>query len=231
MSARIIVTSALPYANGPIHFGHVVGAYLPADIYVRYRKMCGDDVHFICGTDEYGVAITLKAEQAGQSYEEYVDRWHEVIHRMLGTVDIEFDLFSGTAAHRNPHHAELSQQFFRDLKNNGYLEQRSEDQFYSESLQRFLPDRYVEGTCYICGHEQARGDECPSCSNWLDAKKLKNPRSTVGGSKPVLKATRHWYLQLDKIRDEWLSEWFRGKHDDWKINVRHFVTGSLAEPA
>jgi len=229
MSKRIIVTSALPYANGPIHFGHVVGAYLPADIYVRYRRMCGDDVHYVCGSDEHGVAITLKAEQAGKPYADYVDQWYDVITQTLAAVGIEFDLFSGTAAHRNPHHVELSQQFFSDLKSNGYLERRTEDQFFSESLQRFLPDRYVEGTCYLCGHVQARGDECPSCGSWLDAKKLKDPKSSLDGSTPVLKATSHWYLQLDKLRDEWLQDWFTGKSDEWKVNVRHFVKGALKD--
>jgi methionyl-tRNA synthetase len=229
MPEKLIVTSALPYANGPIHFGHVVGAYLPADIYVRYRRMCGDEVHYVCGSDEHGVAITLKAEQAGKSYEEYVDHWYGEITRILNDVGIEFDLFSGTSAHRNPHHVELAQTFFRDLHANGYLKKRSEEQFYSEQMQRFLPDRYVEGTCYLCDHEGARGDECPSCGSWLDAKKLKNPRSTLDGSPPVLKSTSHWYLQLDKIRDEWLEDWFQSKQDEWKINVRHFVKSALKD--
>ncbi len=224
---KLVVTSALPYANGPIHFGHVVGAYLPADIYVRFRRMCGDDVHFICGSDEHGVAITLKAEQAGKSYEEYVDHWHGEIKRILTDVDIQFDIFSGTAKHRNPFHEELAQGFFTDLKENGFLEAKEEEQFYSNKLQRFLPDRYVEGTCYKCGHENARGDECPSCGSWLDAKQLKDPRSTLDGSKPELRKTKHWYLQLDKIRDEWLQEWFESKTDDWKPNVRHFVKEAL----
>ena len=229
MPERIIVTSALPYANGPIHFGHVVGAYLPADIYVRYRRLCGDDVHYICGADEYGVAITLKAEQAGQTYEEYVDRWHDEIKRTLTDVGIEFDLFSGTAAHRNPHHVALSQEFFTDLKNNGYLSRKTEKQFFSESLGRFLPDRYIEGTCYICGHDQARGDECPNCGSWLDARKLIEPRNSLDGSAPILRDTSHWYLQLDKIRDEWLGKWFQDKNDDWKVNVRRFVESALKD--
>jgi methionyl-tRNA synthetase len=227
MGDRIIVTSALPYANGPIHFGHVVGAYLPADIYVRFRRMCGDEVHFVCGADEHGVAITLRAEQAGERYEAYVDRWHAEIERTLAGMGIEFDVFSGTAHHRNPFHRPLSQEFFVQLRANGYVRERTEEQFFSEALQRFLPDRYVEGTCYKCGHEQARGDECPKCGSWLDAKKLGNPRSTLDGSAPVLKHTRHWYLDLAKIREEWLRDWFLGKAQDWKPNVRHFVEGAL----
>ncbi|MCA8954945.1 MAG: methionine--tRNA ligase, partial [Planctomycetes bacterium] len=227
MTEKIIVTSALPYANGPIHFGHIVGAYLPADIFVRYQRMRGEDVHFVCGTDEHGVAITLKAEQAGQSYPDYVDHWHREIGRILDSIGIEFDLFSGTAAHHNPFHAELAQGFFLDLMRNGYLEQRTEEQFYSATLGRFLPDRYVEGTCYKCNSPNARGDECPSCGSWLDAKQLIDPRSTLDGSTPVLRETRHWYLKLDQIRDEWLAEWFTAKTAEWKVNVRHFVASAL----
>ncbi|MBK8978670.1 MAG: methionine--tRNA ligase [Planctomycetes bacterium] len=229
MSERVLVTSALPYANGPIHFGHIVGAYLPADVYVRFRRMLGDDVHYVCGTDEHGVAITLKAEQAGQSYESYVDHWHAVIRDSLARLGIEFDCFTGTAHHRNPYHRELAQQFFLDLQANGYLAERTEEQFYSERSQRFLPDRYVEGTCYHCGHEKARGDECPSCGRFLDARRLKDPRSTIDGSVPVLKATTHWYLDLARARDEWLRAWFESKGADWKPNVRNFVLGDLDE--
>src|SRR5690606_21300772 len=130
----------------------------PADIYVRYRRMCGDSVHFVCGADEHGVAITLKAEKANLTYEEYVDHWHREIQRTLEGVNIGFDLFSGTAAHRNPHHAALAQQFFVDLKRNGYLEQRSAGEFCSEALDRFPPGRYIEGTCHTCSAERGRGD-------------------------------------------------------------------------
>ncbi|MEM7201615.1 MAG: methionine--tRNA ligase [Planctomycetota bacterium] len=229
MPENLIVTSALPYANGPIHFGHIVGAYLPADIYVRFRRMCGDRVHFVCGTDEHGVAITLKAEQAGESYEAYVDRWHEEISRTLDAVDIEFDAFTGTGHHRNPYHRALSQEFFANLVSNGYVLERTEEQFYSPTLQRFLPDRYVEGTCYKCGFDPARGDECPHCGSWLDAKKLQNPRSTLDGQPPELRPSRHWYLDLAKIRDGWLQEWFEAKRTDWKPNVRNFVEGALGD--
>lgn len=229
MSKRVLVTSALPYANGPIHFGHIVGAYLPADIYVRYRRMLGDDVHFVCGTDEHGVAITLKAEQQGEDYAAYVDRWHAVIANSLANLGIEFDVFTGTANHRNPYHRELAQQFFRDLSENGYLFERSDEQFYSPATQRFLPDRYVQGTCYLCGYEKARGDECPNCGKYLEAKQLKSPTSTLDGSTPVLKQTKHWYLDLAKIRDEWLGEWFEAKQGSWKPNVENFVRSDLKE--
>jgi methionyl-tRNA synthetase len=229
MAEQIIVTSALPYANGPIHFGHIVGAYLPADIYVRFRRMLGDAVHFVCGTDEHGVAITLKAEQQGVPYEDYVDRWHAEIQDTLRGIGIEFDVFSGTAHHRNPHHQALAQQFFLDLRANGYLLERTEAQFFSEAQQRFLPDRYVEGTCYLCGYEKARGDECPSCGKYLDAKLLKDPRSSLDGTTPVLRDSRHWYLDLARARDEWLRAWFEGKHGTWKPNVENFVLSDLAD--
>ncbi|MBI5851927.1 MAG: methionine--tRNA ligase [Planctomycetes bacterium] len=229
MSDPVIVTSALPYANGPIHFGHIVGAYLPADVYVRFRRMCGDDVHFLCGTDEHGVAITLKAEKEGVAYPDYVDHWHERIHRTLQRFGIEFDAFSGTASHRNEHHAPLAQQFFTDLLRNGWLVEREEEQFFSESTQRFLPDRYVEGTCYLCGYDKARGDECPRCGKFLESKRLLEPRSTIDGSRPVLKSSKHWYLDLGRARDEWLRAWFLGKHGQWKPNVENFVLGDLAE--
>lgn len=227
--ARIIVTSALPYANGPIHFGHVVGAYLPADIYVRHRRMAGDDVHFVCGADEHGVAITLKAEQAGKKFEDYVDHWQAVIKDTLDAAGIEFDIFTGTAHHRNPYHRELAQGFFLDLNERGMLLEKSEEQFYSESLGRFLPDRYVQGTCYVCGFEQARGDECPKCGTWLEARRLGNPVCTLDGSQPVLKETRHWYLDLARIRDEWLGQWFEDKADEWKPNVLGFVREALKD--
>lgn len=227
MTKRVLVTSALPYANGPIHFGHVVGAYLPADIYVRFRRMLGDDVHYVCGTDEHGVAITLRAEQEGTDYASYVDKWHAVIAAKLAAVGIEFDVFTGTADHRNPHHRALAQQFFEQLLEQGYLTERTEEQFYSEASGRFLPDRYVSGTCYLCGFEKARGDECPSCGKYLDAKQLGDPRSSLDGSTPVLKATTHWYLDLGKSRDEWLRAWFESKSDDWKPNVLNFVRSDL----
>jgi len=229
MPRKVIVTSALPYANGPIHFGHVVGAYLPADVYARFRRLCGDEVHFVCGADEHGVAITLKAEKDNVPYQDYVDRWQREIARVLAGVGIEFDIFSGTAHHRNPHHRPLAQQFFTDLLAHGYLETRTEEQFYNESLQRFLPDRYVQGECYVCGFATARGDECPKCGSWLDAKRLRHPTCTLDGTKPVLRPSTHWYLDLPKIRDEWLQGWFEGKGEAWKPNVRNFVERALAD--
>ncbi|MHC5062705.1 MAG: methionine--tRNA ligase [Planctomycetota bacterium] len=227
MPKNVIVTSALPYANGPIHFGHVVGAYLPADIYVRYRRMLGDQVHYVCGSDEHGVAITLKAEEAGQDYAAYVDHWHQVISKSLADLDIDFDIFSGTAHHRNPEHRALTQQFFLDLQEKGYLLEKTEEQYYSTASERFLPDRYISGKCYECGYEEARGDECPSCGKYLDAKKLIEPRSSLDGSVPELRPSKHWYLDLAKARDEWLQDWFAGKKGQWKVNVENFVLSEL----
>ncbi len=229
MPERILVTSALPYANGPIHFGHAVGAYLPADIYTRFRRMLGDDVHYVCGSDEHGAPITLKAEQQGKSYNDYVDHWHGEIKATLDSLGIEFDIFSGTSHHRNPFHREMSQQFFLDLQANGYLTEKTEEQFYSVESDRFLPDRYVQGTCYLCGFEKARGDECPSCGKYLDAKLLKKPKSTLDGTEPVLRETKHWYLDLGKARDTWLEDWFESKSGQWKPNVENFVRSDLKD--
>src|SRR5690606_36046389 len=141
--------------------------------------------------------------------------------------DVRFDVFSGTAHHRNPYHRELAQAFFTDCLANGYLFERVEEHFYSETLGRFLPDRYVEGTCYLCGYEKARGDECPSCGKYLEAKLLKAPRATIDGSAPVLRPSRHWYLDLARARDEWLRDWLESKRDDWKPNVRNFALGDI----
>ena len=228
---RYLVTSALPYANGPIHFGHVIGAYLPADVYVRYRRMRGDEVLFVCGTDEHGVAITINAEAAGVGYREFVDRWHREIGGTLAAFGIAFDIFSGT--NRSPRHAEISQRFFSNLDRNGYLLQKSEKQWYCETNQMFLADRYLEGTCPFCGAENARGDECKVCGQWIDALQLKNPRCKLCGNPPVVRETKHWYLDLPKLHADGLGAWFEGKdpsreHVEWKPNVRGFV-GEHAE--
>jgi methionyl-tRNA synthetase len=221
--AKYLVTSALPYANGPIHFGHVAGAYLPADVHVRYLRMAGHEVLYVCGTDEHGVAITLKAEQEGLGYREYVDRWHREIKEFFDRFRIEFDVWSGTA--RCPHHAALTQRFFSVLLERGLVFDRTEEQWYSEASQRFLPDRYLQGRCPECGFEKARGDECPKCGTWIDARKLGDPISLVDGSRPVLRPTKHWYLDLPKIRELGLGEWYETKRlaGEWKPNVDGYV--------
>lgn len=230
--AKFLVTSALPYANGPIHFGHIAGAYLPADIYVRYLRARGHEVLYVCGTDEHGVAITLRAEQEGLGYRESVDRWHAAIKELFDRFEICFDVFSGTA--RCPYHAETSRRFFRVLLARGWVRERIEEQWYSEAASRFLPDRYLQGRCPECGHDKARGDECPACGAWIDARKLGDPVSLVDGSRPVLRATKHWYLDLPALRAAGLDRWLQGTdaerpHLPWKPNVEGHVQAMLKD--
>jgi methionyl-tRNA synthetase len=222
---RYLVTSALPYANGPMHFGHVVGAYLPADVYVRTLRMKGEEVLFVCGTDEHGVAITIGAEREGVPYADYVARWRTAIKHTFDRVGIEFDVWSGTSI--SPPHAELSREFFRRLHAGGYLLERASEQLYCPTCDLFLADRYVVGTCYVCGHEAARGDECPKCGSWLEVLRLRSPRCKVCGGAPRTRSTVHWYLDLPKLRDERIGAWF-AEHP-WKPNVERFIGNQLAE--
>jgi len=220
---RYLVTSALPYANGPIHFGHITGAYLPADVYVRTLRMQGEDVLYLCGTDEHGTAITVNAEQEGVPYAQYVERWRTEIKAALDRFGIAFDHWSGTSI--SPDHAATSQEFFRRLDQNGYLEKRTSEQLYCPKDRMFLADRYVLGTCTECGYEKARGNECPRCGKELDPLRMKNTRCKVCGTTPEKRATLHWYLDLPKLRDESLGAWFRGH--PWKPNVAGFIGNLL----
>ena len=222
---RTLVTSALPYANGPIHFGHVIGAYLPADVYVRTLRMQGEEVRFVCGTDEHGVAITIGAEAAGLPYSEYVAKWRQEIQATFQALGIEFDIFSGTSS--SPNHAELSREFFRALDANGFLIKETSDQLFCEPCDRFLADRYVVGTCPKCDHDKARGDECPKCGEWLDPLDIVKPACKVCSNEPKARATTHWYLDLPKLRDEKIGAWFQSK--SWKPNVQAFVAGLLKD--
>jgi|MDSW01.2.fsa_nt_gb methionyl-tRNA synthetase len=231
---RYLVTSALPYANGPIHFGHIAGAYLPADIYTRYLKMVhgSDNVLYVCGTDEYGVAITIKAESEGNDYENYVGRWHNEIKTLFERFGIEFNVFSGTS--RCKYHEATSQKFFKNLLDNGFVFKRSEKQWYSTKSERFLPDRYLQGECPECGFNEARGDECPKCGLWIDPLQFKDPISIIDQSSPVLKETTHWYLDLPKLQKHGLDEWYQGESDDhkikgWKTNVNGHVQAMLKD--
>ncbi len=190
----LLVTSALPYANGPLHFGHIAGAYLPADIFVRWQRLAGADVVFLCGTDEHGVAITLNAEKAGQGYQAYVDRWHAEIKTLFERFAISFDHFSRTT-NREPHYP-LSQEFFLRLLRAGRLVRRDVQQLFSPRTGRFLADRYVRGKCYLCGHWPARGDECPKCGAWLDATRLIDPVSTLDET-DRLELRGAWQFELD----------------------------------
>jgi methionyl-tRNA synthetase len=220
---RYLVTSALPYANGPIHFGHVIGAYLPADVYVRTLRQAGEEVLYVCGADEHGVAITIGAESEGEAYADYAARWRAEIKRTFDRFGIEFDVWSGTSV--SPFHVELAQRFFRRLDENGYLLRREAEQLYCPKDERFLADRYVVGTCYVCGKPGARGDECPSCGTWLEVLCIVEPRCRICGTPPERRRTTHWYLDLPKLRDEHIGAWFAGK--EWRANVRAFVGALL----
>lgn len=229
---QYLVTSALPYANGPIHFGHVAGAYLPADVYVRYLRLRGHEVLYVCGTDEHGVAITLKAEQEGVPYADYVARWHREIEAFFHRFEIRFDIFTGTS--RCPYHAAASQRFFQTLLAGGFVTERVEDQWYSEALGRFLPDRYLQGICPHCGCERARGDECPACGAWIDTRRLRDPVCLLDGSRPVLRPTRHWHLDLPRLHRSGLGRWYAGEdprrpHLPWKPNVQGQVAPLLRD--
>lgn len=217
MTKKILITSALPYANGPLHFGHIAGAYLPGDCYARFQRLLKNDVLYICGSDEYGVAITLSAEMAGRSPKEHVDIFHNINLNLFNKLNFSFDHYSRTTweGHTEPVH-----QYFLDLLENGYIEEKVTDQLYSEEDNRFLADRYVVGTCPGCGFENARGDECPQCGGSYEATDLKNPRSKLTNSPLTFKATKHWFLRLDKFKDR-LIEWLESKQ--WKPNVINFV--------
>ncbi|RLD61991.1 MAG: methionine--tRNA ligase [Bacteroidetes bacterium] len=213
---RHTITSALPYANGPIHIGHLAGVYVPADIYARYLRLKGEDVLFIGGSDEHGVPITIKARQLGVSPQEIVDKYHTIIKGSFEKFGISFDVYSRTSS---PIHHKTASEFFEKLyKNNEFIERTSE-QYYDEATQHFLADRYINGTCPHCGYEKAYGDQCENCGTSLSPNDLIDPKSVLSGNKPVKKETKHWYLPLDKY-EPWLKEWIvEGHKDDWKVNV------------
>jgi methionyl-tRNA synthetase len=223
MKKKILITSALPYANGPLHFGHIAGAYLPGDCYARFQRLSGNDVLYVCGSDEYGVAITLTAEVAGRTPQEHVDIYHNVIKDFFGKLHLSFDNYSRTTRQE---HIPLVQRFFLDLYENGYIEERVTDQLYSEEDDRFLADRYVVGECPKCGYAKARGDECQKCGASYDAIDIINPCSKLTGSSLSSRATKHWFLLLDKFQDE-LSAWIEQK--EWKPNVVNFAKHYIDE--
>jgi methionyl-tRNA synthetase len=213
---RYTVTSALPYANGPIHIGHLAGVYVPADIYVRYLRSKGTDVLFIGGSDEHGVPITIKAQQQGVSPQEIVDKYHEIIKKSFADFGISFDVYSRTSS---PIHHETASEFFTTLYNKGEFVEKTTMQYYDEDNKQFLADRYITGTCPRCGYEKAYGDQCENCGTSLSPSELINPRSSLTGNVPVQKETKHWYLPLDKYQ-EWLNDWIvKGHKEDWKPNV------------
>ena len=217
MSEKVLITAALPYANGPLHFGHIAGAYLPADCYARYKRLKGNDVLYICGSDEYGVAITLSADMAGRTPKEHVDIFHKVNKDFFDKLQISFDHYSRTTWKG---HDKVVQEYFLDLLHNGYIEKKETLQLYSEAENRFLADRYVQGTCPKCGFESARGDECQSCGASYEATDLLHPKSKLTGSPLSKKATTHWFLRFDKFKEQ-LAEWMQKKQ--WKPNVVNFA--------
>jgi methionyl-tRNA synthetase len=221
---KILVTSALPYANGDIHLGHLAGAYLPADIYVRYQRLKKRDVVYICGTDEHGVPVTISAEKQKKTPREIVDYYYKSISRSFGDFGMTFDNFSRTSL---PLHHRLAQDFFLKIYKKGLIYPREVEQFYCTRCKRFLPDRYIVGTCPKCGNEGARGDQCESCGHWLEPFELVNPRCLVCGETPKKTRTKHWYFKLSEFQEK-LSSWIDGKKD-WKDTVLSFVQGWLRE--
>ncbi|HSW72968.1 MAG TPA: methionine--tRNA ligase [Chlamydiales bacterium] len=220
---KFLITSALPYANGPLHFGHIAGAYLPADAYARFQRLQGEDVLYICGSDEYGVAITLSAEMAGRSPKEHVDIFHKINLDFFEKMHFSFDHYSRTTWEG---HTKTVQEFFLQLLQNGYIEEREVDQLYSEKEKRFLADRYVAGTCPRCAYPEARGDECQNCGASYEATDLKNPRSKLTGSPLVLRKSKHLYLLFDRFKER-LLEWIKTK--EWKPNVVSFAMHYIQE--
>ncbi len=213
---RTTVTSALPYANGPLHIGHLAGVYVPADIYVRYLRSKGEDVVFIGGSDEHGVPITIKARQLGVSPKDIVDKYHTIIKKSFEDFGISFDVYSRTS---NQIHHETASEFFRKMYDQGDFIEKTTEQYYDEEANQYLADRYITGTCPHCSFERAYGDQCENCGTSLNATDLINPKSALSGNVPVLRETKHWYLPLDKYED-WLKEWIiEGHKEDWKPNV------------
>ncbi|SFH29763.1 methionine--tRNA ligase [Pontibacter chinhatensis] len=213
---RYTVTAALPYANGPVHIGHLAGVYLPADIYVRYLRLQNRDVKFICGSDEHGVPITIRAKKEGITPQQAVDKYHELIKKSFADFNISFDIYDRTSS--KIHH-ETAADFFLKLYNDGKFIEQTTQQYYDEKAQQFLADRYIVGTCPKCGNENAYGDQCESCGTSLNATDLINPKSTLSGAVPVMRETKHWYLPLNEY-EPWLREWIvEGHKGDWKSNV------------
>ncbi|MBE0667237.1 MAG: methionine--tRNA ligase, partial [Bacteroidales bacterium] len=213
--SRHLITSALPYANGPIHIGHLAGVYVPSDIYTRYLRLRGADVISICGSDEHGVPITLKARKEGITPQEVVDRYHTLNKKAFEYFGIAFDIYSRTS---NKIHYDTASEFFRKLYDNGDFIAKSSNQYYDEEAGCFLADRYITGTCPHCGNENAYGDQCEKCGTSLSPTDLINPRSTISGSAPVMRETLHWYLPLDRY-EPWLRKWILEEHTEWKSNV------------
>ena len=224
---RTLVTCALPYANGPVHIGHLAGVYVPADIYVRYLRMKGEDVLYVCGSDEHGVPITIKAQKEGCTPQDIVDRYHKIIKNSFAGLGINFDIYSRTSS--KTHHRNASD-FFKKLYEEGKFIEKVSEQYYDEETKTFLADRYITGTCPRCGAEGAYGDQCEKCGATLSPDELINPKSALSGGELVKKETKHWYLPLDQY-EGWLSEWILDGHKEWRSNVygqcKSWIDGGL----
>ena len=216
MSKRKMITAALPYANGPVHIGHLAGVYIPADVYARFQRMAGQEVAFICGSDEHGIPITIRAKKEGITPQDVVDKYHEIIKKSFADLGISFDEYSRTTSKK---HYEVSQEFFLNLYNKGKFEEEISEQFFDEQAGEFLADRYIVGTCPKCSNENAYGDQCEKCGSTLSPTELINPKSMLSGNTPILKETKNWYLPLNEY-ENFLNEWIiKGHQDDWKPNV------------
>ena len=212
---RILVTSALPYANGPIHIGHMAGVYIPSDIYVRYQRLRHRDVIHICGSDEHGVAITMRARKEGVTPQDIIDKYHALNKKAFEDFGISFDIYSRTSSDI---HTQTSQEIFKKLYADGKFVEKTTEQYYDEEAKQFLADRYITGTCPHCGNPGAYGDQCEKCGTSLDPTDLIDPKSAISGSKPVLKKTTHWYMPLDQYQ-QFLEKWILQDHKNWKVNV------------
>jgi methionyl-tRNA synthetase len=213
---RLLITAALPYANGPVHIGHLAGCFLPADIYARYQRAQKRDIKFVCGSDEHGVPITIRAMREGITPQDVVDKYHAIIRDSFAEMGISFDIYSRTS---NKTHHETSQAFFTKLYNDGVFEERESEQYYDEEKNTFLADRYIVGTCPVCSNDNAYGDQCEKCGSTLSPEQLINPRSALSSAPLVKRMTKHWYFPLNKY-EAWLKEWIvDGKKDEWKANV------------
>ena len=212
---RTLITSALPYANGPVHVGHLAGVYVPADIFARYLRLKGEDVLFIGGSDEHGVPITIRAKKEGVTPQDIVDRYHYIIKKSFEDFGITFDIYSRTTSET---HRQVASDIFRTIYDKGLFVEKTSEQYYDEEAGQFLADRYIIGTCPHCSNENAYGDQCEACGTSLSPTELKNPRSTISGSAPVMRETKHWYLPLDKY-EPFLREWILENHKEWKPNV------------
>ena len=226
MSERKMITAALPYANGPVHIGHLAGVYIPADVYARFNRRLGKDVAFICGSDEHGIPITIRAKKEGVTPQDIVDKYHEIIKKSFSDLGISFDEYSRTTSAK---HKEVSQDFFTTLYNKDKFIEETSEQYFDEQANEFLADRYIVGTCPNCGNDNAYGDQCEKCGSTLSPSELINPKSMLSGNIPILKETKNWYLPLNEYED-FLNEWIiEGHKNDWKPNVYGQVKSWLTD--